>query len=340
MNYQVLTPNEFLSDVLFEAERATTRVWTQAMYFESGTITKLLFEGLKKAAQNGLDTRVHIDWFSLKYSNGKYLIPRSHSFFTKKQYFDQLVEHGIVLYYVNPPTLLQHFFPYSGRNHIKLTIIDNAIAYIGGVNFADTDFTFSDFMVKVTDPAIVSELAAIFEQIEKQQLIDNTLTIDENTKIIVDCGKPNRSPILIEAVKAVSLARVSVLHTGQFVPDGKFLRALIEAGQRHAQISIIAPSKNSFTPIFSFVYRLNRWLLFLQSNRLQITYKKTMVHAKLTIIDNSTVIIGSHNLSGRGVRVGTGEIALLSRNPVLVQNLRVYFEKLQSLNQMTAAKPT
>lgn len=54
-----------------------------------------------------------------------------------------------------------------------------------------------------------------------------------------------------------------------------------------------------------------------------------MVHAKLTIFDTNLAVIGSHNLSEKGVMMRTAEIALFTKNKRLLQNLSEYFDKLK-----------
>jgi phosphatidylserine/phosphatidylglycerophosphate/cardiolipin synthase-like enzyme len=327
INYQVLSPNEFIADFEKEAARAKTRIWTQAMFVDVGTIFDRLDALLSAAASRGLDVRLHADWFSLKFSEGKYMRPNSEQYKTKIAVFDSLKQRGVKVLFTNKPTLLEHAFPYKGRNHMKMTIVDNLV-YLGGVNYADDDFHFADFMVKFTSRDIVSAVRRIYKNVELNDLKDEKITLNSETSLLIDSGKPGKSIILKEAIRAAKATKKSVYHTCQFVPDGAFLRALHKAYARNCKVDVISPDKNSFSRMLSGVYNLNRFAIRIKRQHVPVHLLNKMVHAKLTIVDDQYILMGSHNLSLSGVRVGTAEIALASRNPELVHNLSIYFAEL------------
>ncbi len=328
-NYQVLSPNEFIDDFEQEAAQAKNRIWTQAMYFEKGKIFERLEILLISAASKYMDVRLHVDWFSLKFSDEKYIRSGSETFRNKIGLFDPLKKSGVKLLFTNKPTKLEHVFPYKGRNHMKMTIVDS-VAYLGGVNYADADFKFDDFMVKFTEKNIVDAIQNLFLSVEAGTLSDKKIPINKETALFIDAGKPGKSIILEEAIQAAKNAKKSIGHTCQFVPDGAFLRALHTAHSHNLTVNVVSPDKNSFSPMLSGVYKLNRAAIVLKRQTMPVHLLNNMVHAKLTIVDEAYILMGSHNLSLSGVRVGTAELALSSTNPLLVHNLDVYFKRLLS----------
>jgi phosphatidylserine/phosphatidylglycerophosphate/cardiolipin synthase-like enzyme len=332
-NYQVLSPNEFIDDLEKEATRAKTRVWTQAMFVDGGTIFDRLDALLSDAASRDLDSRLHADWFSLKFSGGKYMRPHSEQYKTKIALFDSLKNRGVSILFTNKPTLFEHAFPYKGRNHMKMTIVDNLV-YLGGVNYADDDFQFADFMVKFTDRDIVSAVHKLFLRVETNRLRDEKIQINTETCLFVDAGRAGKSIILKEAIRAAKTTKNTIYHTCQFVPDGAFLRALHKAYLRKCEVDVISPDKNSFSRMLSGVYNLNRFAIRIKRQHVPVHFLSRMVHAKLTIVDNQYILMGSHNLSLSGVRVGTAEVALASHNPELVHNLTDYFADLLATTKL------
>jgi phosphatidylserine/phosphatidylglycerophosphate/cardiolipin synthase-like enzyme len=327
VNYQVLSPNEFINDFEREAAQAKNRIWTQAMYVEGGQIFNRLEALLISAASKNLDVRLHADWFSLKFSDEKYMRTGSERFKNKLGMFDSLKKNGVKLLFTNTPTKLEHVFPYKGRNHMKMTIVDS-IAYLGGVNYADADFKFDDFMVKFTEKDIVDAIQNLFLNVEAGTLTDKKIQINKETALIIDGGKPGKSIILKEAIRAAKSAKISISHTCQFIPDGAFLRALHKAYSHNLQVNVISPDKNSFSRMLSGIYNLNRVAIALKRQTIPVYLLNNMVHAKLTVVDESYILMGSHNLSLSGVRVGTAEVALASTNSQLVHNLDTYFKQL------------
>jgi cardiolipin synthase len=298
------------------------------MYYEQGEIMDKASFILTTAAQNGLDARLHYDWFSLSFAFGKYLVPGSASFKAKRGCFDELAQRGVAVTLTNPPKLIQHLFPFLGRNHMKITVIDN-VAYLGGLNYSDADFKSRDFMIKITEPALVEALATLFLRVEHEKLQNKKINIDHETALLIDNGKSGSSIILDEAVEAVRASNVYVYHTSQYVPDGKFLKALNDRYKHHMEIKVITPAKNGFNPVFSFIYKFNRITMSVMNRKIPIRFMPMMIHSKLTVIDDRVAFIGSHNLLSRGVRAGTSEVMLISHNETLIHNVKAYFLDLE-----------
>lgn len=323
-NNNVLLPYEFLEDFTREAKKARKRIWTQAMYFEPGKVTSHISKLLIQSASKHVDTKLHIDWFGLL--NHSFGVPLFSLRQKKERLINKLKDKGVDVMLTNKPSGFGRFNPYSGRNHMKMTIVDN-IAYIGGINFADKDFSFLDFMLKINNKHIVSAIASQFLKVQNNLLIDDVIKINSNNTLLIDSGMKGRSVILNEAVNAINYAEKNIIHTNQFVPDGKLLRSLYQAKKRGVNIKVVVPEANTFNIIFWILYKINYINMYLKGNKLSLIYYPKMLHAKLTIIDNKTVLIGSHNLVEKGVHVGTAEILLYSRDKLLVKNLLSFVKR-------------
>lgn len=336
-NYEVLTPNNFLADVAREAKAAKKRLWIQTMYMEPGIVSARLTNILKDAAARNLDTKLHVDWFGLVTTNGELVYSAGFPLFPigtasaniirqKKQWFKTLQDSGVDVFFTNPPRGMSRILPYRGRNHMKITIVDN-ISYLGGLNIADRDFTYADFMVKITDEEITRAIAKQFSKVHDDNLEDEDILIDD-TRLFVDSGKTDDSVILARAIDAVQGAESSVYHTSQFIPDGRFLKALHDAYTRGLDVQTIVPEQNTFNRLFAIIYRMNQLSMYMKGQRIPLLFYPTMLHAKLVIVDEKLAIFGSHNLSDKGVKMGTAEIALHSTNETLVKHLLDFYKIL------------
>lgn len=334
-NFQVLSTHEFIEDVRLTAKETKYRMWAQAMDVAPGDIATELLTTIEKKAKEGIDTRFHIDYYSLMVTGGSfnYLLPvqkklhqgEKHKLLAKKIFFERMEKNGVKILYTNPPRLLEKLFPFKGRNHMKIIIADNN-AWIGGVNFNDWNLAGNDFMVKLTDPHIVSHIATLFKKIDREDNFeDYKINCTEETSLLVDSGQMGRSIILDNALEIIKKAENSVFMTTAFFPDTKMVKALHTLYARNGEVKVVAPTPRSMNGLYTYIEKLNYELMKFRKQRFPTKMIKTRHHAKLLIVDRKIAMFGSHNFSGRGVTLGTGEIAIISTNRTLVTNLLEFF---------------
>ena len=318
--FTVLKPFDFLADVEQESGRAKKRVWIQSMYLRPGQVAGRIEVLLRRAEEKKLDTRLHVDWYALMVGKNKA---------ERKTLYARLQENGAKLMFTNPPDFIGRLWPYKGRNHMKMTIVDD-ISYVGGANLGDSDFEYIDFMVKITDPKITDAVAQQFVKVEDQSFTtDEEILLDDENKLLVDVGVREESVILQKAVEAVDNAEESVVHTSQFIPDGEFLQALSGAYERGVAVDVTVPLRNDFDPALALVNRVNNLLMRVKKAVIPLHVYPTMVHAKLLIVDGKRVFFGSHNLSQRGVQMGTAEIMIESINEQLISQFEELYKNLK-----------
>jgi phosphatidylserine/phosphatidylglycerophosphate/cardiolipin synthase-like enzyme len=331
-NFTVLRPHEFIDEVEQLSSLAQTRVWMQAMYIAEGSIFKRIEQLLRSSAARGIDTRLHADWFCIKFINGKRVKQNSQAYLAKQFMLMELQKANIKFTLTNRPSFIERLFPYKGRNHMKITVIDS-VAFLGGVNLADDDFEFADFMIRLTDPHLVEAIANLYISIENQTVKNEAVIVDQTTTLLIDKGSMGKSVILNHAVDLVSSSKVSAEYTCQFFPDGPLLNSLHRAYLNKRVVRAICPPRNSFSRMFILVFLFNRLSMRLRRKFVPVYILDRPLHAKLLIVDKATVVFGSHNLTRNGVLIGTGEVALQSSSPELVKNLQDYFDELMKLTR-------
>jgi cardiolipin synthase len=338
--FTILPPMEFISDVREEVKTAEKRLYLQAMEVEPGEISSHLLQTLEETSKRGLETRLHVDYYSLLVTDGLFnYLPLFSRKKTKKRskrlqkrtsYFDMLQNLGVTVTYTNPPSFLQKIIPIMGRNHIKIAVVDD-VAYIGGINFHDENFKSNDCMVKLTDPSLVDAIVAVFRDIEKGRLKgDLWIGFKDATKLFIDGGKVGKSIILDKVAELITLAQSSVKVITPIIPDTKLLSSLSKAKKRGLTIQVIVPSITKMQGVYFFLDLFNELLIFLQRKNLQLTVLNHPIHAKMIVIDDSTVLLGSHNFTSRGVVLGTEEIAIQSSDTYFVSQARLFISQVLS----------
>ncbi|MDY6248927.1 MAG: phospholipase D-like domain-containing protein, partial [Prevotella sp.] len=114
-------------DDMFQAIREARRsIHLEYFNFRNDSIAMLLFDLLAEKAAEGVKVRALFDAFG-NASNNQPL---------KKHHLKELRERGIQIYKFDPLDFpwINHVF---SRDHRKIVVIDDSIAYIGGMNVAD-----------------------------------------------------------------------------------------------------------------------------------------------------------------------------------------------------------
>ncbi len=117
-----------LTAMLTDIRSATRRVWLETYIFADDSFGRLIAQALNEKARQGIDVRLHYDALGCSA--------------TPQKIFDNLARAGVTLHaYHSYGEAFRRFRPFTllnRRNHRKLLIIDDAIAYFGGMNITDT----------------------------------------------------------------------------------------------------------------------------------------------------------------------------------------------------------
>jgi len=200
------------------------------------------------------------------------------------------------------------------RNHRKLSVIDDKIAYVGSHNLVNPDYggrhggPWVDVTGRYTGP-ITSELARVFaedwafetnEFLDPPALPESPPSSSDGTEMQVVPTGPS-SPA--ETYRRLLLAAVQsarsrlILTTPYFVPDEPTLVALKMAANRGVQVSLLLPA----VPDHIFTAAAGRaHFSQLMDEGVQIfLYRSGLLHSKTTTVDDGFTIMGSANLDVR-----------------------------------------
>ena len=224
---------------------------------------------------------------------------------------DELRAAGCHVIDFNPIAPWRRRFRLSHRDHRKIIVVDNKIAFTGGLNIAndyaavaDGGVGWHDMHCQVTGP-IVLDLARMFRrtwirargpyykpppQIGKAapgtgscfvRLLDNT-------------RRRQRATIRRAYLHVIRTARESVLiENAYFLPDRGLRRALSNAVRRGVDVRVIVPGRSDVRLIeYASLYALRS----LVRQRVKILrWRGVMMHAKTAVVDGIWGTIGSYN---------------------------------------------
>ncbi len=332
-DYALLETVDFFTDQLKEVDKATERIWIQTMAMESGHFTNLLFHKMVLAQQRGVDIRLAYDAYSDYVTDNSFnhlpllrVQDRQFKQFLLDQntaVLNELADHCVVTQTNRPAGLVRHT-PYpgvAGRDHKKITIIDNA-AYIGGINLANLDAKRKDFMLKTRNLNIVNNLASIIEKsFDDEPCLDMEYVCDANNTLVVDGGKPSQSLIMDHVYSAVDGEVDTITLISPFLPSWELRRKLNAAVKRGVHVEVITSEQRQlgFTPTLSqLVHNFGQ-----AKPEFRITRYPGVVHAKALLLGSNTAVIGSHNFDELFVQLGTEEVSLFTTQPEIVAQVQL-----------------
>jgi cardiolipin synthase A/B len=309
---------------MFTAIDRASKFIALEMYIVSDNETGQVFrDHLIDAARRGVRVRVLID------SWGSWNLPDS--------FWKGLRLAGGKVRWFHP--LSKGLFPF--RNHRKLLLLDDDIAYLGGLNISDEYFRgannerpWRDNALEIVGPEVArlrrsffrmwgmadTTLVRLFYRLRR----DRKITKDTDTVRFLESGPENMMrPVRKAYRQVIQNAKHSIdLAMGYFYPHGGMMRALRRAVRRGVRVRLMTPLHTDLP--------ITRWAAHGLYGRLLRAgvevweYTPSMMHAKLAIADD-TVIAGSANLDVRSGRINYELVAIIT-DPAVAEKARSDFE--------------
>lgn len=295
------------------------------MYIVSDDKTgKEFLSHLIEAAKRGVSVRVLVD------SWGAWNL--------RDSFWDELRTAGGMVRWFHP--ISKGLLPF--RNHRKLLLIDDQIAFTGGLNIADEYYygahaqpPWRDNVLEISGPETALLKNSFFRmwriaESPIRRLIERLRTIRRKEKrstsiLFLESGPDNPARpvrrayrnVVVNAVNSIDLAM------GYFYPHGRMLRALRRAVKRGVRVRLMVPLHTD-VPIARWAAR-GLYGRLLRADVEIWEYLPSMMHSKLAIADD-TVIAGSANLDIRSGRFNYELVAIVN-DPVLAAQARADFEE-------------
>lgn len=297
-------------DQIFPAMLAGIRSAKRSVTFETfvlwdGEVAKQFFEALAERARAGVKVHVIID------AHGGNKAGRSN--------VRKLTEAGAEVEKYRRFMDPLGFFRYNNRTHRKLLVIDGRVGFIGGVGIADewagdsqSPEHWRDNHYRVEGP-VVAQFQSIFAENwmkTRHQLLHGPdyfppLKSAGSLSAQAFGGAPREGSLHMSLMYELSIAaaRKNIrIANAYFVPDRRLMKALLAAAGRGVSIEIITPGEDIDQKMVRHAGR--RAIKKLLKAGVKIyEFQGTMLHAKLLIVDDYFVSVGSANFDNRSLRL-------------------------------------
>ncbi len=279
------TPQKTFESMIADIKSAKKSIYLESFILKDGHLTNNFFEALKTSSRNGITVKIIVDIVGHFYSGRIDKI--------------DLEKAGIEILFFN-----RWFY----RSHRKILILDNTIAYIGGLNITGKNARQFDLHMRLCG-LIVKPILHSFSRIYKiaggedqgilklikhtqvfklrEKLYKTKLWFIENWPIK---GKSELKEYYLESFKN-SKESIEIV-TPYFVPHAWLISAIEKAAKRGVSIKLIIPEKTDFwlteMANFLFAHQLK--------DILSIFVVPEGIHAKVLLIDSCEGLVGSNNI--------------------------------------------
>jgi cardiolipin synthase len=173
-----------------------------------------------------------------------------------------------------------------GRNHRKLLIVDDQLAFVGGINIGDRFAGWADVAVEIAGaPALALS-----------RRLDGEHEVEQHGATRIHLSRLGGGRRLFRRyLKAFSAARerLVVAHS-YFLPGPRLIHRLVAAAHRGVEVVLLLPGRSDvplarvamaalYAPLVRAGVRIYEW-------------QPSVLHAKLAVIDRRTLLVGSFNL--------------------------------------------
>jgi len=260
------------------------------------------------------------------------------SFGISSDWVDDLRAAGIEVIAFNPIAVWRRRFNLSHRDHRKILVVDDEVAFTGGLNIAD-DYAsveeggvgWHDMHCQVRGP-IVRDLARLFRRNwlrsggapfpppgpATEGTGGSLVRLLENTR------RRSRSSFRRAYVHVIRAARKTIrIENAYFLPDRGLRRALVRAARRGVDVQVIVPGRSDVKLIeWASLYVLRN----LARRGIRIwRWSGPMLHAKTATVDAVWSTIGSYNFDAQS-RFNNLEVSVEIMDPKVGEALITVFD--------------
>lgn len=339
---QLLVNGEEFFPRVFECIRnAQKEILLETFIIEEDKIGKALQKELIAAAQRGVSVDVTVDGYG--------------SWNLTDEYISAMTSVGVRFHIFDPqPRLWGVRLNIFRRLHRKLIVIDQQLAFVGGINFCFDHVINSgpeakqDYAVEIKGPVVVDIhqtcmlllLRASSRQERKNYIgqaraAEQPAAGDIRVLVVERDNSHHRTDIERQYLLAARLAQKRlVIANAYFFPGYRLLRELRRAAQRGVEVILILQGQ----PDMAWVSALSRLLYnYLLRSGVQIhEYCRRPLHGKVAIMDDKWATVGSSNLDPLSLSLNLEANVIIEDekfNEQLHQNLATLIE--QDCEQLT-----
>lgn len=305
------------ADMLAAIRSAEVSIYLESYIWKNDEVGLEFKDAVIDAAQRGVEVYLIYDTFA------NLVVPR--------EFFRFPSNVHVLAYPLFRPQILLLNLKYTGRDHRKILVVDEAVGFVGGFNIGSVYATqWRDTHLKLTGPG-VWELTNAFvsfwnhNRTETLPLIEPSATPDWLPRIQTAENAPIRQVYPVRNIYLSAIRRAThhiYLTQAYFIPDDVFLQDLLDAAARGVDVRVIVPEASNHV--------ITDWLsrgLYSKLLRGGVTiwlYQNAMVHAKTCTVDGEWTTIGTANIDRLSLQ-GNYEINMSIYSVELAQEMEKVF---------------
>lgn len=295
--------NDKFEALLEDLEQAKSFIHMEYYIIKNDELFQRIAEVLERKAAQGVEVRVLFD------AMGSRTVRHS--------YWKQLRKKGIQTAEFFPAILGRFQLRINYRNHRKIVVIDNKVAYVGGFNvgkeYIDRDPKFGhwrDTHLRIHGTAVMSlqlrfildwNYAASEDLLAEKKLFEG-LELGNRDKVemqIVSSGPDNTlEQIRDNYLRLFAKAKEHIyIQTPYFIPDDTLLDTLLLAIRSGVEVNLMIPCMQDHPFIYWATYSYVGELVRAGANC--YTYDKGFLHAKGVCVDGKAFCYGTANMDIR-----------------------------------------
>ncbi len=314
--FEIFTEGDQLyKSMLASIATAQQRVDMESYIFADDEVGWWFAEALAERARAGVKVRLHID-------------AAGSLFWSSRRLENFLRQKGVEVRWFHRWSWRQPW-RYNRRNHRKLLIVDNRLAYLGGFNIhrVNSFAVYGEKRWRDTHVAMQESLALVAAELfdafwcgHRRWLPDTSLS---SSSLVHNHTLTCRHRLRCIYSTAFASARRHVyLTTPYFVPDHITQRGLKAAARRGVDVRLLVPRKSDV--------RVAQWAArsayagLLAAGVHIYEYLPRVLHAKTVVVDGNWAMVGTANLDYRSLFVNY-ELNLVTGDPDLSSKLERQF---------------
>lgn len=324
MSWEIFVEGDALYDAMAnDIAQANTSIRMESYIFADDVVGRRIAAALAVQARRGRRVQLRVDYAGSRWELGGALVR-------------ELREAGVRFEWSRRWQWLKPW-EFHRRNHRKLLIIDETIAYTGGFNVHAASSRESagtsrwrDTHVRFRGPA-VRQAIDVFEGSSGE--VQEALPASNSLWLIPNATRRCRRRLRCEFDRVFRAAQRRIwLTTPYFLPDRRLRRRLIRAARRGVDVRVLTPAKND-VPITQWAARALYSSLLKHGARLY-EYQPRVLHAKTLLVDDAWATVGTANLDYRSLFVNA-EVNLIARDGAFCEALaREFRADLESSHEI------
>jgi cardiolipin synthase len=259
-----------------------------------------------------------------------------------RRFLNAMRDAGIEVCAFLPGRSLRERWSINLRNHRKLVIVDDRVAYTGGLNVGDEYLGrnpawghWRDTQLALTGP-VVKQLIDVFKEdwycatdCEIEQLPSEEAAPARPgnvlAQVIADGPDLDVRPLKMVLLSAILEAERSItLSTGYFVPTQSLQEALCTAAARGVKVRVLVAGPSTY---WYTLWAARSYYAELLSFGAEVyEYRKGLFHAKVLTIDGCWSLVGTPNFDVRSLDLNF-EVAVALSDESIAQDLERQFEQ-------------